>query len=177
MNGPHSLAHCETATSVVLLEVMSNLHEYDVDFQGVVLKPSMVLPGSTSGADPSPAEVAEATLGSLNGVPVTLAGVAFLSGEQRPQRATENLAAMQHTLHVWPLTFSFGRALAAPALAAWRGEPGRWEAGQCALARRVSMNVAAIEGRYTRDLELDLDGAYTPRLDRCGGGHTTAAGP
>jgi fructose-bisphosphate aldolase, class I len=170
MDGAHSLAHCETVTSVVLLEVMNNLHEYGVAFEDVVLKPNMVLPGSASGADPSPAEVAEATLGSLNGVPMTLAGVAFLSGGQRPQRATENLAAMQHTRHLWPLTFCFGRALAASALAAWRGEPGRWEAGQCALARRVSMNVAAVEGRYTRDLELGLDGAYIPRLDRVGYG-------
>jgi len=29
-------------------------------------------------------------------------------------------------------------------------------AGQRALARRVSMNVAAVEGRYTADLERDL---------------------
>jgi fructose-bisphosphate aldolase, class I len=161
-DGAHSLGHCETVTSVVLLEVMSNLDEYGVDFEGVVLKPSMVLPGSDSGAGPSPAEVAEATIGTLNGVPAALAGVAFLSGGQRPERATENLAAMQHILQLWPLTFSFGRALVDPALAAWRGEPGRREAGQYALARRVAMNVAAVEGRYTRELELDPEGAYAP---------------
>jgi fructose-bisphosphate aldolase class I len=170
MDGAHSLGHCETVTSVVLLEVMGNLHEYGVDFEGVVLTPSMVLPGSDSGADPSPAEVAEATLGTLNGVPATLAGVAFLAGGQRPEGATENLAAMQHTPQLWPLTFSFGRALVDPALAAWRGEPGRWRAGQCALARRVSMNIAAVEGRYTRKLELGPDGAYASELEQVGNG-------
>jgi fructose-bisphosphate aldolase, class I len=155
MGRSHTLGHCETVTSIVLLEVMSELHEYGVDFEGVVLTPNMTLPGSESGEYPPPAEVAEATLGTLNGVPATLAGVAFAAGRQRPERATGNLAAMQHIPHLWPLTFSFGRALTDPALAAWGGEPGRWEAGQRALARRVAMNTAALWGDYTPELELD----------------------
>lgn len=156
--GSHSLGHCETVTSVVLLEVMSSLHEYGVDFETVLLRPNMVLPGSDRATGPSAAEVAEATVGTLNGMPAALAGVAFSSGGQHPGQATENLAAMQHSLHLWPLTFAFGRALADPALAAWRGQPGRQQAGQRALARRVAINVAAVAGRYTPDLELDLDG-------------------
>jgi fructose-bisphosphate aldolase class I len=101
--------------------------------------------------------VAEATMGTLAGVPAALAGVAFLSGGQRPERATENLAALQHTLRLWPLTFAFGRAITGPALAAWRGQPSRLQAGQHALARRVSLNAAAVDGRYTPGLERDLD--------------------
>jgi fructose-bisphosphate aldolase, class I len=62
---------------------------------------------------------------------------------------------MQRLPHIWPLTFSFGRALVDPALAAWRGAPEGWAAGQRALARQVSMNVAALDGRYTPELELD----------------------
>ena len=153
MNGSPSLGRCATVTSLVLLEVMTNLAEYGVDFAAVVLRPSMVRPGGDSAAQPSPAEVAEATLGAFGSLPATLAGVAFLSGGQRPERATENLAAMQRGLQLWPLTFGFGRALVDPALAAWRGEPGRCRAGQRALARRVALNVAAVEGRYSRDLE------------------------
>ena len=149
----HTLGHCETVTSMVLLEVMSELYEYGVDFEGVVLTPNMTLPGGESGEYPSPAEVAEATLGTLNGVPAALAGVAFAAGRQRPDHATGNLAAMQHIPHLWPLTFSFGRALTDPALAAWGGDPGRWEAGQRALARRVAMNTAALWGDYTPELE------------------------
>ncbi|HUL24319.1 MAG TPA: class I fructose-bisphosphate aldolase [Streptosporangiaceae bacterium] len=155
LGGTHTLGHCETVTSMVLLEVMSELHEYGVDFEGVVLKPNMTLPGSESGEHPLPTDVAEATLGTLNGVPATLAGVAFAASGQRPEQATEHLAAMQHIPHLWPLTFSFGSALTAPALAAWRGEPGRREAGQRALARRVAMNGAALAGRYSPELELD----------------------
>lgn len=152
-SGSRSLGQCETVTSVVLLEVMNSLEDYEADFRGVVLRPNMVLPGTTPA---TAAEVVEATVSTLNGLPCALAGVAFMSGGQDPERATENLAAMQHALRLWPLTFAFGRALTEPALAAWRGEPGRVRAGQRALARRVSMNVAAIEGRYTADLERDL---------------------
>jgi fructose-bisphosphate aldolase class I len=84
-----------------------------------------------------------------------VAGVAFAAGRQRPDRATANLAAIQHIPHLWPLTFSFGRALTDPALAAWGGGLDRWEAGQRALARRVAMNTAALWGDYTPELELD----------------------
>jgi fructose-bisphosphate aldolase class I len=153
-DGAHSLGHCETVTSVVLLEVMDELHGYGVDFERVVLAPSMVLPGSESGADASPAEVAEATIGTLNGVPATLAGIAFLPGGQRPERATGNLAAMQHIPHLWPLTFCFGEALSGPALAAWRGRPACWQAGQQAVARQVAVSAAAVGGRYTHEAGL-----------------------
>jgi len=60
---------------------------------------------------------------------------------------------MQSLPHVWPLTFAFGRALSDPALATWRGDPARGAAGQRALAHRVGMNVAAMEGRYHPELE------------------------
>ena len=155
MDGAHTLAQCESVTSLVLLEVMAELREYGVAPDGVVLKPNMVVPGKDSGETPVPAEVAEATMAALGAVPAALAGVAFLSGGQPPELATERLAAMQHVPSPWPLTFSFGRALVDPALAAWGGEPGNWAAGQQALARRVAMNVAALAGRYSPELELD----------------------
>ncbi len=155
-DGRHSLAQAETVTSLVLLEVMSELRDYRVDLAAVVLKASMVLPGSRCPAPASPGEVAEATVRALSGVPVTLAGIAFRCGGQRADRATGTLAAMQRLPHIWPLTFCFGRALTGPALAAWHGDPGRCAAGQRALAHRVAMNVAALEGRYTPELDLDL---------------------
>jgi fructose-bisphosphate aldolase class I len=95
--------------------------------------------------------------------PVTLRALGMMAGigvdagpGQRPERATEHLAAMQHIPHLWPLTFSFGRALTGPALAAWRGEPSLRAAGQRALAHRVAMNTAALSGHYSPELELDL---------------------
>ena len=101
MGGSSSLGHCETVTSMVLLEVMSELHDYGVDFEGVVLKPNMTLPGSESGEHPSPAEVAEATLGTLNGVPATLAGVAFC--RQRAAPGAGHRAPGGHAAHPAPV--------------------------------------------------------------------------
>jgi fructose-bisphosphate aldolase class I len=152
-DGSRSLGQYEAVASVVLLEVVNSLDDYEADFTGVVLRLTMALP---DGASATPGELAESTIGTLSGLPTALAGVAFSSGGQHPQRATGNLAAMQHALCLWPLTFAFGRGLTGPALAGWRGEPGRVRAGQRALARRVSMNVAAVEGRYTAELERDL---------------------
>jgi fructose-bisphosphate aldolase, class I len=151
----YSLAQSETVMSLVLLAVMSELLEYEVDPAAVILKPTMSRPGRQSGRRASAGESAEATVRTLAGVPLTLAGVAFAGDSQRPGRATEILAAMQSVPHIWPLTFAFGRALTGPALDAWAGRPGRWAAGQRALGHRVAMNVAALEGRYTPELDLD----------------------
>jgi fructose-bisphosphate aldolase, class I len=151
MTGSHSLRRCEVVSTLVMLEVAASLQDYNVAFESAVLKPSMALPGSGSSELASPAQVARATLQALACVPLTLAGVAFLSGGQPPAQATANLAALQDQPHVWPLTFSFGRALADPALAAWRG--GEVRAGQRALASRVAMNVAALAGQYRPEQE------------------------
>ena len=148
MTGPHSLGQCETVTSLVLLEVVTALQDCGVDFEAAVLKPNMALPGLDSGYRATPGQVAEATLAALGSVPAALAGVAFLSGGQAPEQATANLAALQQLPCLWPLTFSFGRALVDPALAAWRGDPAAVPAGQSALLRRVRLNVAALAGRY-----------------------------
>jgi fructose-bisphosphate aldolase, class I len=155
MNGMHSLAQCETVTSVVLVEVVTAMQDYGAAFDSVILRPSMTLPGSLSGEQASPAEVAEATMATLASMPASLAGVAFLSGRQRPEQATANLAALQSALLMWPVTFSFGRALTDPALAAWRGIAAAVPAGQRALASRTEINVAALQGRYEMEFEAD----------------------
>ena len=149
-----SPARSETVMSLVLLAVMSELRDYEVDPAAVILKPTMTRPGPRSGRRASAGESAEATVRTLAGVPLTLAGVAFAGDSQRPGRATEILAAMQSVPHIWPLTFAFGRALTGPALSAWGGRPGQRAAGQRALAHRVAMNVAAMEGRYAPELDL-----------------------
>jgi fructose-bisphosphate aldolase, class I len=154
MTGAHSLSQCETVTSLVLLEVVTTLLDCGVDFEAVVLQPSMALPGLDSGQRVTPGQAAESTLATLGSLPAALAGVAFRSGGQSPEQATGNLAALQRAPHLWPLTFAFGRALVGPALAAWRGEPAAVRAGQRALLRRVALNVAALAGRYTPELEL-----------------------
>jgi fructose-bisphosphate aldolase class I len=145
MDGAHSIKRCANATSTVLLELFAELANARVALDGVVLKPNMVVPGGDSGRRARPGEVAARTVATLRGiVPGHLAGIAFLSGGQGPGQATANLAALQQLTAPWPLTFSFGRALVDPALAAWRGDPARVAAGQQALAERVTANADAL---------------------------------
>ncbi|MGH3768002.1 MAG: class I fructose-bisphosphate aldolase [Pseudonocardiaceae bacterium] len=145
MDGDHSIERCAEVTRAALEQLMAELTEAGVDLGGTVLKPNMVVPGSASGQQASPEEVAEQTVATLRAVvPDSLAGVAFLSGGQSPEVATANLAAMQKHDTPWPLTFSFGRALVDPALKAWLGDPERVSAGQQALSDRVNPNSAAL---------------------------------
>jgi len=149
MDGGHPAERCAAVTASVLLGVFGELADYGVALDAVVLKPNMVLPGSSSAEDLTPDQVASKTLSTfVRLVPERVAGVAFLSGGQRPATATANLAALRRLPAPWPLTFSFGRALVDPALAAWRGDPRRAGDGQRALANRVACNLAALRGGY-----------------------------
>jgi len=156
MDGGHDMACCAIVTSVVLLEVMGELHDAGVALEGIVLKPNMVLPGADAYDVASADDIAAVTLRSLiTVVPASVAGVAFLSGGQGPVPATERLAAICRLDAPWPTTFSFGRALVDPALTAWRGQPERAAAGQAALAHRVRCNMAALSGAYGPGLERE----------------------
>ncbi len=60
-------------------------------------------------------------------------GIVFLSGGQTDEEATARLNAMNAAgPHPWELSFSYGRALQAPALKAWGGEAANVEAAQAA---------------------------------------------
>jgi fructose-bisphosphate aldolase class I len=53
----------------------------------------------------------------------------------------------------WELSFSYGRALQASALEAWRGDPENIEAAQQAFYHRARLNGAARTGSYRPDME------------------------
>jgi fructose-bisphosphate aldolase, class I len=55
--------------------------------------------------------------------------------------------------HPWQLSFSYGRALQAPALKAWGGQVDNLEAGQQAFLHRARMNGAARTGSYSPEME------------------------
>lgn len=147
MTGSHSIATCAATTASVHAAVRQQLSALNVDLAGIVLKPNMVIEGDGCADYSDPALVAETTVAVLRAWPAQLAGVAFLSGGQSPERATANLEALQLHQTPWPLTFSFGRALVSPALAAWRGDETRYRDGQFALAAHVTANSAALRRR------------------------------
>ena len=149
MDGAHSIERCAAVTGAVLFSLFAELEDYEVALDGIILKPNMVVPGTSSGEGAAPGDVAARTVAVFSGiVPERVAGIAFLSGGRCPEAATANLAALRHAPAPWPLTFSFGRALAGPALAAWHGDPRRVRDGQRALANRVACNLAALRGGY-----------------------------
>ncbi|TWH20541.1 class I fructose-bisphosphate aldolase [Prauserella rugosa] len=145
MDGSHSLAKCQEVTTSVIRTVFDQLELMQVQLDGIVLKPNMVVAGSESAEQPSVEDVANATVEALRAsVPPSVPGIAFLSGGQRPEVATENLAAMQNIDSLpWELTYSFGRALVGPALETWRGETGNATAAQEALSERAVANASA----------------------------------
>jgi fructose-bisphosphate aldolase class I len=53
----------------------------------------------------------------------------------------------------WSLTFSYGRALQAAAIAAWGGKAENVAAGQRAFAHRAKMNGLAALGKWSQNLE------------------------
>ena len=57
--------------------------------------------------------------------------------------------------HTWQLSFSYGRALQAPALKAWGGETANAEAAQQAYYRRAKFNSAAQTGSYAPEWEKE----------------------
>jgi fructose-bisphosphate aldolase class I len=121
----------------------------------MVLKPNMVVPGQHSGKRASVEEVAEKTVKALKAtVPAAVPGIAFLSGGQSDEEATAHLSAMNAIYDVpWKLTFSYGRALQAAALAAWRGKAENVKAAQSAFTHRARMNGLAAMGGWSVDLE------------------------
>ncbi len=89
-------------------------------------------------------------------VPAAVPGIVFLSGGQSDEDATANLNAMNaRGPHPWQLSFSYGRALQAPAIKAWGGKDENVEAAQRAYYHRAKMNAAARTGSYAPEMERE----------------------
>ncbi|OXI82594.1 fructose-bisphosphate aldolase class I [Burkholderia sp. AU33423] len=155
MDGDHSIGRCAQVTDAVLHAVFNALHRHRVVLAHMLLKPSMVVAGSTHPEQPAPAEVAEATVRLLRStVPAEVPGIFFLSGGQTPEEATAHLDAMNRVDgRPWVLSFSYGRALQEPPLAAWKGQAANVRAAQDALLLRARLNSAACCGQYDAEME------------------------
>ena len=155
MDGGHSIERCEEVTNAALDKVFAELEAHRVALEGIVLKPNMVISGTEASDRAGPQEVAEATLRSLKAyVPAEVSGIAFLSGGQTAEEATEHLGLMNQMGDLpWELSFSYGRALQAPALDAWRGTEAKFAAGQQALIKRARLNSLAHLGEYEVAME------------------------
>jgi fructose-bisphosphate aldolase class I len=159
MDGDHTLARCGEVTEGVQRTVFDQLYTQGVMLEGMILKPNMVLPGSTCPTQQTVDAVADATVTCLlRAVPAAVPGIAFLSGGQSADLASARLNAMNVRFQSrlpWALAFSFARAIQQPAMEIWRGEEAHVKAAQQALYHRARCNRAARRCEYTAAMEKE----------------------
>jgi fructose-bisphosphate aldolase class I len=155
MDGDHTIDESFQVTARVLHAVFHELFAQHVAPEGILLKPNMVMSGYECAQQASVEEVADHTVRCFRiVVPAAVPGIVFLSGGQSDELATAHLNAMnQLGPHPWQLSFSYGRALQAPALKAWGGKADQVGAGQAAYLKRARLNGAARDGSYTEAME------------------------
>ena len=116
--------------------LVAALRARGVALDGVLLKIAMVLPGDGCGSSSNDEEVARVTMDTLQkSVPEDIGGIVYLSGGQGDDDAFRRLGAIASLNSrakeksggaggggVWPMSFSFGRALQRAALKAWAGK-------------------------------------------------------
>ena len=157
MEGNHTLDRCFEVNEKVLRMVFDHLYMQRVNIEGIILKPSMVLPGLTCQTQETVNKVADATVRCLlRAVPAAVPGITFLSGGQTGELASARLNAMIVSFRSqlpWALSFSFARAIQQPALEIWHGKETFVQAAQQALFHRAKCNLAARRGEYNDALE------------------------
>jgi fructose-bisphosphate aldolase class I len=157
MDGAHTLEQCFEVTEEVLRTVFNQLYAQRVILEGIILKPNMVLPGLTCPKQESVEDIADITVECLlHAVPAVVPGIAFLSGGQSPELASERLNAMNVRFKSrlpWALAFSFARAIQQPALEIWQGKEANVLTAQKALYHRANCNRDARRGEYNTLME------------------------
>ncbi|XP_064819739.1 fructose-bisphosphate aldolase C-like [Oncorhynchus masou masou] len=152
-DGDHDLKRCQYITEKVLSAVYKALSDHHVYLEGTLLKPNMVTPGHSCPQKYTNEEIAMATVTALRRtVPPAVTGVTFLSGGQSEEEASINLNAI-NTCPLgkpWALTFSYGRALQASALNAWRGERDNEKAAAEEFLKRAEVNGLAAQGSMSQ---------------------------
>ena len=93
MDGEHTIERVVRSRPTRVLEAMFHtlVHQH-VEFEGMLLKPNMVLPGYDCPEQVSDEEIAEATVRCFRWtVPAAVPGIVFLSGGQSDEQATARL--------------------------------------------------------------------------------------
>ena len=155
MDGNHSAKDCFNKTSKVIKKCFEELLIHEIDLTGIILKPNMILPGSTAYKKISNEEIAKLTIKCLkNCVPSEVPGVAFLSGGQTEKEATKNLNLInQYNDTDFIMTYSYGRALQKSALKFWSKDIKNIKGTQDVFNHRANMCTLAAKGKWSEELE------------------------
>jgi len=154
MAGNHDAQSCYEVTSLILSATFEQCLIQGVHLPGALLKPNMIIAGTSCSKQITREEVALMTVDCLtNNVPHNLAGIVFLSGGQTDEDATAHLNLMNSmdNVHPWELSYSFGRALLANALKTWA--KGDENGSQSVFLHRSKMNSLARTGDWDSELE------------------------
>ncbi|CAN5275962.1 fructose-bisphosphate aldolase class I [soil metagenome] len=161
MTGNHTIQQCYEVSERVLKTLFYQLYQFDIEVEGLILKPNMVIAGIESAHQNSIDEVASATVNCLRAsVPAIVPAIAFLSGGQSPQDAAAHLNAIHTNFKnnlPWIVTFSFARAIQQPALDSWKGEDANVEKAQKLLYQRAKLDSAARQGKYIGAMEKEAN--------------------
>ena len=154
MDGGHDAQSCFDVTALILDATFSACREQGVHLPGALLKPNMIIAGTSCPEQLTREQVATLTVECMTShVPAEIPGIVFLSGGQSDEDATAHLNLMNamDVEHPWQLSYSYGRALQAAALNTWAS--GTAEESQAAFAHRAEMNSLARSGEWLPSLE------------------------
>ena len=158
MDGEHNIMKCYEVTSKVLKECYKELKLHNVNLEGTILKPNMILPGNKSKSKSNTQEIAKMTLKCLaENVPKEVPGIAFLSGGQTEIEATQNLNEINKINNTnFLMSFSYGRALQQSALKNWAKDIKDTNKTQKIFNHRSKMNGLSTSAKWSMELEKQL---------------------
>jgi len=149
INGEHSIEVCDTVTRATLKCLFEQLDLFNIYYEGIILKPSMVISGDKNKKRADVNTVAEMTINCLKEMcPQKLGGIAFLSGGQTDEESTSHLNKMNkdNSDLPWRVTFSYARAIQQSALNIWVGKDSNIKEAQLMLSGRAKLCSAASVG-------------------------------
>jgi len=150
-DGDHNIDTALKVFQRVNAAVVKALHDNNIFFEGILLKPNMVTPGTSSSAKVSAIEIAQRTVVGLSRtLPSAVPGVMFLSGGQSEEEASLNLNEMNRLeiKRPWVLSFSYGRALQHSCIRTWAGKDENHAKAQEVFITRAKANSEATLGKY-----------------------------
>jgi len=155
MDGDHDAKTCYQVTKMALEETFYQLSNSNVKLDGIILKPNMILSGSSSNKKIKSEEVVKKTLECLKeNVPKEVPGIAFLSGGQSEIEATENLNFInKYNNTKFIMTYSYGRALQKSALQFWSKDINNIKGTQEIFNHRANMCSLAAQGKWSKEIE------------------------